>query len=133
MLFVYMLEGNPAFEGQIRRLGEQLSARGDRLCTSLFTVGEVLTGPYKKRLAKAADKINQYFRSGAVELLPYTLDTSERYAQFRAAFSVKQADAIHLATASVAGVDLFVTNDQQLLKLHVPGVRFMMGLDGRIW
>jgi predicted nucleic acid-binding protein len=43
---------------------------------------------------------------------------------------VSQADAIHLATAAVSGVDLFLTNDSLFWKLVVPGIKFMIDLDG---
>jgi len=132
MLFVYLLDGNPVYEADVKRLANQIEARGDRLCTSVFTVGEVLTGPHKNRRPEAAARARDFFRCGVVELLPLTFETAERYAQVRAAFGVKQADGVHLATASVAEVDLFITNDHQLLKLRVPGIKFMSGLDGRI-
>jgi predicted nucleic acid-binding protein len=45
---------------------------------------------------------------------------------------VTQADAIHLAAAAVAGVELFVTNDAKLRKLLIPGIKFFADLDGKI-
>jgi len=39
----------------------------------------------------------------------------------------------NVASAATAGVDLFVTNDPALRKLRIPGIRFMAGLDGKIF
>jgi predicted nucleic acid-binding protein len=50
----------------------------------------------------------------------------------RAQTRVSQADGIHLASAAAAGVDLFVTNDTQLQKLAIPGIRFFADLDGTV-
>jgi len=53
----------------------------------------------------------------------------ERYGRIRGAFRVTPADAIHLASASQAGVDLFLTNDRELSDLVIPGIHFIAGLD----
>jgi hypothetical protein len=45
---------------------------------------------------------------------------------------VSQADGIHLASAAAAGVDLFITNDDKLRKLRIPGIRFFADLDGKL-
>ena len=38
-------------------------------------------------------------------------------------------DSIHLAYAAIAGVDLFITNDKDLPKLHFPEIKFIAGQD----
>jgi predicted nucleic acid-binding protein len=38
---------------------------------------------------------------------------------------LKIADAIHLACAASAGIDLFLTGDKQLTKLDIPGIQFI--------
>jgi predicted nucleic acid-binding protein len=38
-------------------------------------------------------------------------------------------DAIQLACAAAAGIDLFITNDDRLSKFHVQGIHFITGLD----
>jgi hypothetical protein len=53
----------------------------------------------------------------------------------RATTSAKPADAIHLAAAAAAGVDVFFTNDTRLLKLHlrIPGIQYITGLNAQIY
>jgi hypothetical protein len=44
MLFIYWLEDHPQHAARMGRIYERMQARGDKLCTSVFTIGEVLTG-----------------------------------------------------------------------------------------
>ena len=130
MVFIYLLEGDPRFLPKVERILQRMESRGDTLATSIFTLGEVLTGPARVGATHIVASIKSYFAGGHVELLPFDVEVAYRYSELRAGLKVKQADAIHLSTASVSGVDLFVTNDEALWKLAVPGIRFMMDLDG---
>lgn len=47
----------------------------------------------------------------------------------RAGHRVSPADAIHLACAASAGIDLFLTNDHRLLPLIIPGIHFIANMD----
>ena len=129
MLFVYILESNPQFGPRIKEIHSKMQRRGDSLCTSIFTVGEVLTAPYRRGNRALASQIRDYLQPPAVEILPFTLDVADRYAQIRAVNRITPADAIHLASAAVVGVNLFLTNDQKVAKLTIPGIDFVAGLD----
>lgn len=132
MLFIYLLEANPLFSERVERLHQAMVRRGDALCTSIFTVGEVLTGPQKLNDLPGITGLKRFFGSSRVEILPFTLAVADRYSMIRATARVSQADGIHLATAAAAGVDLFVTNDGDLRKLVIPGIRFFADVDGRV-
>lgn len=132
MMFIYMLEANPVFGPKVRKILSQIQSRGDTLCTSVFSIGEILTGPRRKGSTSGVDTVKRYFLSGAVEVLPFTAATAERYSVIRAANKIKQADGIHLATAAEAAVDLFVTNDSDFRNLSIPGIKFIADLDGKI-
>ncbi len=106
-----------------------MQERGDSLCTSIFTIGELLTGFYKRGTREQAVEIRDTIQPPAVELLPFAAETAERYAQIRADRRVSPADAIHLASASVARANLFLTNDPAVSKITVPGIDFVAGLD----
>lgn len=133
MLFIYMLEGNADFGPRVLQISEEMSRRGDTLCTSVFTVGEVLIGPQKLRATKAISQVKDYFERGDVELIPFTTKTAQTYAQIRAENPVQPADAIHLASAAEARSNLFFTNDRRLQRLQIPGIQFIAGLDGVIF
>lgn len=132
MLFVYWLEENPVFQARVQAIHETMTQRGDQLCTSVFTVGEVLAGPRKRNQPDVAAQILDYFQSGEVEVLPFDLATASAYSIIRTDHRVLPADAIHLATAAEAKVDLFLTNDRKLQSLHIPGIHFISGLEGKV-
>jgi predicted nucleic acid-binding protein len=132
MLFIYLLEASPFFGERVQRMHEAMLRRGDILCTSVFTVGEVLTGPRKLNDGAGIIGLKKFFGSKEVEVLPFTMEAADRYSMIRAEMRVSQADGIHLATAAAAGVDLFVTNDEDLRKLVISGIRFFADIDGKV-
>jgi uncharacterized protein len=129
MLFVYWLEDHPKYAARMNQIHARMAVRGDSLCTSAFTVGEVLTGFHKRNALDAASQIAEAFRSPQIELLNFTVDTALHYAAIRAGNKVSPADAIHLASAAQAGIDLFITNDHRLQRLAIPGIQFIAGMD----
>jgi predicted nucleic acid-binding protein len=116
----------------VLQLQADIQRRGDRLCTSVFTIGEVLTGPRKHNDQEGVRKIEAFFARKTVDVLPFDWEQAERYSMIRASVRVSQADGIHLATAAAAEVDLFVTNDADLRKLAIPGIRFFADLEGKL-
>jgi hypothetical protein len=63
MLFVYWLEDHPKYAARMNQIHARMAVRGDSLCTSAFTVGEVLTGFHKRNALDAASQIAEAFRS----------------------------------------------------------------------
>lgn len=133
MLFLYLMEGNAEFGPRVRQIYQEMTKREDGLCTSVFTVGEVLIGPQKAEATKEISKVKDYFERGDIELIPFTTKTAETYAEIRAKNSVSPADAIHLASAAEARSNLFLTNDRKLQRLRIPGIQFIVGLDGVVF
>ncbi len=133
MLFIYWLEDNPTHARRVKHILTKMEERQDQLCTSSFTAGEVLVGPYKMQAAAAAKQIRDFFASSFVDIIPYTLETADRYARIRADLGVSPADAIHLACAAQANTDLFLTNDNGLTGKVIPGIQFIAGLDTNLF
>lgn len=106
-----------------------MAKRGNTLRSNAFTVGEVLTGPYRSGAIETASRIREAFRSPQIELIPSTPDTADHYAKIRGIHRVSPADAIHLTSAAQSGVDLFLTNDRRLQPPAIPGIHFIAGLD----
>jgi predicted nucleic acid-binding protein len=129
MLFVYLVEKHPEHAARVRQVLAAMDRRHDSLCTSVFTLGEILTGPYKRGATELAAQVREILRPPRVELLPLTARTSDIYARIRAENRVSPADAIHMACAAEAGVNLFLTNDRRLTGLIVPGIDFIAGMD----
>lgn len=129
MLFIYWLEDHPRYGPRVQEILQRMSARKDQLCTSSFAVGETLVGFYKRGALDTASQVREFFRDGAIDVIPYTLEMANSYADIRAKHGVSSADAIHLACAVSANTDLFLTNDKNLVGKFVPGIQFIAPLD----
>jgi predicted nucleic acid-binding protein len=132
MLFVYWIEDHPRYANLIRQLLLKMEKRQDQLCTSSFAVGEALVGPSKAGNREAATKMLDVFRSPFVEVISFGLEAAEHYASIRANQALSPPDAIHLACAAQARIDLFLTNDNHLIGKVIPGIQFIAGLDSNI-
>jgi|SRR5579883_387207 len=133
MLFIYLLERNPIYVERVKHLIREIDRRGHTLCTSVFTEGEVLCGFYKRAAIEAVAEVRRWLRAPAVELLPFTGATADRYARIRAEHEVSPAGAIHLASAAEAGVRLFITNDRKLTRLNIDQIDFIAGIDVNLY
>jgi len=129
MLFVYWLENHLQYADRVESLFKMTRSRGDSICTSIFTLGEVLVTPLRYEKTELAARIRTVMHGPEIVMVQFDDAIAERYALIRATARVKAADAIHLATAAHIGTTLFVTNDKELHKLHISGISFIAGLD----
>ncbi|MFZ0802000.1 MAG: type II toxin-antitoxin system VapC family toxin [Terriglobales bacterium] len=127
-LFIYFLEGNNELSRATKRLRRSMLARGDQLLTSTLTLGEILVKPLEGGDA-ARCRAYEDAIAGAAVVLPFDLNAAKKYASIRRDRSVRAPDAIQLACAATANVDLFVTNDQRLQGKRVEGIQFIVPLD----
>jgi predicted nucleic acid-binding protein len=133
MVFVYWLENHPSYAPRVEHIFQSMLARGDRFCASYLLIGEVLARPLKEKQVQLVEQIEQFFDSGLVEMLPFDRAAAGQFARLRATTNVSPADAIHLACAAAAGVDLFLTHDKDLHKLQTGGIQFIVGLDVNVF
>ncbi|HEV2424210.1 MAG TPA: PIN domain-containing protein [Terriglobia bacterium] len=133
MLFIYWLEDHPVFAKRVDEVHQRMEDRHDQLITGAFTLGEVLAGPYRKAAVERVDDVRRLLRKVVAEIIPFTVETADRYAQIRGTLHVSPANAIHLASAAQAGTDLFLTNDKKLLGKIVPGVQFVATLEAPLF
>ena len=132
MLFIYWLEDHPQYARRVDAIHSRMEQRHDQLITGAFTFGEVLAGAYRKGAPLLADESRRLLRQIVKEVVPFTLETADRYAQIRGGAGITPADAIHLASAAQAGTDLFLTNDKRLVGKIVPGIQFIASLDTQL-
>jgi predicted nucleic acid-binding protein len=132
MLFAYLFEGHPESKARVAQIANRMEERGDTLCTSVFTVGEMLASPSRTQRWDEASKVRAFFRSPELRLLEFKLSTAEIFAEIRGRAGISSGDAIHLACAAEARVDLFLTHDKRLAKKIVPGIQFIGTLDSNI-
>jgi len=127
-LFIYLFENNPRHGQRVEELRRKMLQRRDRLLTSTLTIGEVLVKPSEKGDYALCDLYQKILTNTAL-IIPFDQNAARRYASIRSKTSVKGPDAIQLACASEAGVDLFVTNDHHLRGKQVDGIQFIVSLD----
>ncbi len=127
-LFIYLLEAFTGLSERVVALRERMVVRGDHLCTSTLTLAEVLVKPVESGDAELQRRYEELLTAGA-DLLPFDRGAARRYAAIRADRSIRPPDAIQLACAAEAGVDLFITNDDRLSRKVVPGIKFISSLE----
>ncbi len=127
-LFIYLLEDGAARGHRVASLGQRMAERNDHLYTSTLTLGEVLVKP----LERADEVLRERYEttlSQAVTLIPFEREAARAYALIRQDRAIRGPDAVQLACAAVARVDLFVTNDDRLSRCAVSGIQFITSLD----
>jgi uncharacterized protein len=126
-LFIYLFEDYGELSQRVASIRERMLARGDQLYTSTLTLGEVLVKPLEKNNPELRQKYEDAI-SRTSTLLALDRDAAQNYASLRCNRSLKAPDAIQLACAAVARIDLFITNDERLSGKAVPGIQFIVPL-----
>jgi len=125
MLLIYLLEGNPTYSKRVQDLLKSAYEREDRLFTSYLGLAEVMAGAAKSASPFTGDEIKAKLNDAGFSYLPFGEAAVNPFARLRSISKVKSADAMNLACAASGQMDLFLTGDQQLIKLHVPGIQFI--------
>jgi len=121
-IWVYAYENDPNFGTAAQRFMQGLRSGQHRVAGSLFVLNELLVLPTKRGDEFIIASYRRLFGASSLAMLPYTLASAQTYAKLRAFDRLKPLDALHLATAAAARVDLFVTHDAKLLTVTVPGI-----------
>jgi predicted nucleic acid-binding protein len=130
-LFIYLFEDYGGLSEQVETLRRRMIARGDQLFSSALTLGEVLVKPSEK----GDERLKQSYWEAltqAATLLAFDRDAAMHYATIRKDRSVKAPDAIQLACAAQARIDLFITNDDHLKGKAIPGIQFIVPLKSAV-
>ncbi|MFQ5757660.1 MAG: type II toxin-antitoxin system VapC family toxin [Acidiferrobacterales bacterium] len=127
-LFIYLFEDHGARSQRVAALRERMLQRNDQLCTSTLTLGEVLVKPLEQR-DEALRRRYEEALSQAVVLIPFDKPAATTYAAIRRDRTIRAPDAIQLACAAQARVDLFITNDDRLSRCTVPEIQFISSLE----
>lgn len=130
-LFIYLIEDFGTLSDRVAELRQRMLARKDELYTSTLTLGEVLVKPVEAGDRSLQEAYESALAAGAV-VVPFDRSAARRYAAIRADRSIRAPDAVQLACAGEAAVDLFITNDDRLSRKIVPGVQFLTSLEGAL-
>ena len=127
-LFIYLFEDLGALGERVAELRNASILRGDEILTSALTAGETLVRPIEMNAGPIERRYLDFFRNPRLTVVPFDLKAAVCYARIRQDRGIKPPDAIQLACAAAAGVDLFITNDNRLSRKIVAGVKFIVGL-----
>jgi predicted nucleic acid-binding protein len=127
-LFIYLLEDYGRLSNAVVELRRNMLVRGDQLLTSSLTLGEILVKPAEERNDELCRKYEEAITRASL-VLPFDLKAARLYASIRCDRSLRAPDAVQLACAAGAVVDLFVTNDRRLQKKRVDGIQFIVSLE----
>lgn len=132
MLLIYLLEGNPAYRPRAEALLTRSRRRGDALFTSCLAAGEVMAGVERFDEPLKAAAVRETLEEIGFRFLPFDADAMRPFSLLRGREKLKVADAVHLACAASAGIDLYLTGDTQLFRLDVPGIQFIADFNATI-
>jgi predicted nucleic acid-binding protein len=114
-ILIYIVEGNKALASELKQIVEALDAGVLRAVTSELTLAEVLIGPLRTNDLKVVRTYRTLLASSKVlKTVPISAGVLERSAAIRCNSMTSLPDAIHLATAELAGCKYFLTEDRQL-------------------
>ena len=106
-----------------------MTSRGDQLFTSALTLGEILVKPLAVQRPDLVQRYVALFRHPSITVVPFDLDAASFYARIRQDRSIHRGDAMQLACAAAAGIDLLITNDSRLSQKVIPGINFISSLE----
>jgi predicted nucleic acid-binding protein len=127
-LYIYLFEDYGKLSALTVSLRGKMLQRGDQLLTSALTLGEVLVKPTEHGDNNLCRKYEHAITATSL-VIPFDVEAAKRYAALRCDRSLRAPDAIQLACAASARVDLFITNDEHLHGKEVAGIQFIVALD----
>jgi uncharacterized protein len=127
-LFIYLFEGYSPLSKRVAALRQSMLTRGDQLLTSTLTMGEILVKPMERGDRELSKKYEETLNTTSL-LIPFDVKAAKIYAGLRSDRSLRAPDAMQLACAGGAGVDLFITNDMRLHTKQVDGIQFIVPLE----
>jgi uncharacterized protein len=128
-LFIYLFEEKKPFIEKVAALRQRMLQRGDQLFTSSLSVGEILTLPVRLGMSQVERRYLGFFNSGTISVITFDTPAAVNFARIRQDRSIRPPDAIQLACAATAKINLFITNDERLSQANVGGIDFITSLE----
>lgn len=128
-LFIYLVEGRGRGFELTQRVMIRMAERRDDLFTSALTLGELLVKPIELKQPAMAETYERLLSTRGIHIIDFGREAARVYAGVRQDRTMRAPDAVQLACASTAGINLFITNDGRLSQKRVRGVDFIVGLE----
>jgi predicted nucleic acid-binding protein len=119
VIWIYAVEANPVFGPIVRPFFDDRLATGqNRAGSSLLALAELLVQPLSLGRADLAASYRSFFTpTSSFAVWEITRDVIETAADLRARHRLQMMDALHVASAIVNRADLFLSNDDGLLRV----------------
>lgn len=119
-VLVYLSQPESEFFEAAARCVVRLKASGYKLVVSSFAVAEYYS--YSKDLSVS---VTELFEEGEISELAFGHAEALEFASLRkkTTLRIPPIDAVHIATARVNNIGMFLTNDQKLHRLKLPGLK----------
>lgn len=115
MCFIYQFERRTPFAAATRALFEGVERRSLTASASVLVLTEVLTLPLREQDDALATRYRALLSTFPnLSLKPVDDAVAARGAELRARYGLRTPDALHLASAQLAGARAFVTADSRL-------------------
>ena len=115
---IYSVEKHPVYWPLLQPMWQAIKGKPVEIVSSELVLMETLVGPYKSGDTVLANDYEQLFQQSQTRLLPITQAILREAARLRATLNLKTPDALHAATAQLAIVTLFVSNDSEFRKVQ---------------
>jgi predicted nucleic acid-binding protein len=116
--FIYYVEQNPTYLDRMRAIFQMVDSGVAQVITSVITLTEVLIMPIQTGHAQYEQEYRDMLLNTAnITALSVSAPIAEQAAHLRARYNLRTPDALHIATALVAGCDAFLTNDLRLKRV----------------
>jgi predicted nucleic acid-binding protein len=112
-IFIYLLEGEPRFADPVADIMTEADARDITLVTSEFAICECLVGAHRRGDPDLIAQYEEFFEEAAqaLEIIPADSGIMAQAPAIAGTLRLKILDALHVASALIAGCDGFLTND----------------------
>lgn len=125
-LFIYHLEDKEPYFQLTAPLFELLESGKIKGHTSVLALMELNVGPYKQGRSDLSFSHTALLQNlKGLKIHPVDLNISDLAAQYRARYSFKTPDALHLATSVISKSKTFLGNDKGLRKFKELNVRIL--------
>lgn len=112
---IYFIEEHPDYINEVSDIFERTADGTVQVITSVISLIEVLSKPYKLGQNDIADIYKDFFaKSKGFSVMGIDSGIAELTAKIRAEFGFKIPDALQLALFEHNDCDYFITNDKQL-------------------
>lgn len=117
-IWIYHLEANSKYASSTGQVLMAVQAGQPRAILSVLTIMELNVRPYQlgnPGVAVHYEALLSHFPN--TELVNVTPAIARRAAQLRAAYALRSADALHVATSLTSGATAWVTNDYEIRRV----------------